>query len=56
MQQQGLSIEEIDTLTGPVIGWPKTGTFRLADLVGIDILGNVAKNFRSSTSMMSAPM
>lgn len=49
MQQQGLSIEEIDTLTGPVIGWPKTGTFRLADLVGIDILGHVAKNFLSST-------
>src|SRR6185437_15193042 len=34
-----------DALTGAVIGWPKTGTFRLSDLVGIDVLANVAKNF-----------
>jgi len=45
MGAQGLSIEEIDVLTGAVVGWPKTGTFRLADMVGIDVLGNVAKNF-----------
>ncbi len=45
MLQQGLSIEEVDALTGPVLGWPRTGTFRLADLVGIDILAHVAANF-----------
>ena len=45
MLEQGLSIEEVDALTGPAIGWPRTGTFRLADLVGIDILGHVATNF-----------
>ncbi len=45
MLEQGLSIEEIDVLTGPTIGWPRTGTFRLADLVGIDILAHVAANF-----------
>ena len=45
MKAQGLSIEEIDVLTGPVIGWPKTGTFRLADMVGIDVIYNVARNF-----------
>lgn len=45
MKAQGLSIEEIDLLTGPVIGWPKTGTFRLADMVGIDVIYNVARNF-----------
>ena len=45
MQEQGLSIEEIDLLTGPAVGWPKTGTFRLADLVGIDVAVNVARNF-----------
>lgn len=45
MQEQGLSIEEIDVLTGPAIGWPKTGTFRLADMVGLDVLGSVAQNF-----------
>jgi 3-hydroxyacyl-CoA dehydrogenase len=45
MLEQGLAIEEADALTGPAIGWPRTGTFRLADLVGIDILANVAANF-----------
>lgn len=45
MLQQGLSIEEADALTGPAIGWPRTGTFRLADMVGIDILAHVAANF-----------
>jgi len=45
MLEQGLTIEEVDALTGPVIGWPRTGTFRLADLVGIDILAQVAANF-----------
>ncbi|MGB8259762.1 MAG: 3-hydroxyacyl-CoA dehydrogenase NAD-binding domain-containing protein, partial [Terracidiphilus sp.] len=50
MGQQGLSIEEIDLLTGSVLGWPKTGTFRLADMVGIDVLGSVAKNFARNAS------
>jgi 3-hydroxyacyl-CoA dehydrogenase len=45
MLEQGLTIEEVDALTGPVLGWPRTGTFRLADLVGIDILAHVAANF-----------
>ena len=45
MGAHGLTIEEIDVLTGPVIGWPKTGTFRLADMVGIDVIYNVARNF-----------
>ena len=45
MKAQALTIEEIDVLTGPVIGWPKTGTFRLADMVGIDVIYNVARNF-----------
>ncbi|MBK8952551.1 MAG: 3-hydroxyacyl-CoA dehydrogenase [Chitinophagaceae bacterium] len=38
-----LSIDEIDALTGPVIGRPKSATFRTADLVGIDTLIKVAK-------------
>ncbi len=48
MKAQGLSIEEIDLLTGSVMGWPKTGTFRLADMVGIDVLGDVARNFEQN--------
>jgi 3-hydroxyacyl-CoA dehydrogenase len=45
MLEQGLTVEELDLLTGKAIGWPRTGTFRLADLVGIDILAHVAANF-----------
>jgi 3-hydroxyacyl-CoA dehydrogenase len=45
MMAQGLTIEEVDTLTGAALGWPKTGTFRLGDLVGIDVLSHVAANF-----------
>ena len=45
MMEQGLTIEEVDALTGSALGWPKTGTFRLGDLVGVDILGHVAANF-----------
>ena len=40
-----MTIEEVDALTGATLGWPKTGTFRLSDMVGIDVLANVAKNF-----------
>ena len=45
MMQQALTIEEVDALTGPALGWPRTGTFRLADMVGIDVLAHVAANF-----------
>lgn len=44
MLEDGYTPEEIDVLSGPIVGRPKTGTFRLFDLVGIDILGLVAKN------------
>jgi 3-hydroxyacyl-CoA dehydrogenase len=40
----GYTIEEIDMLTGPLIGRPKSGTFRLADVVGVDVLAYVAQN------------
>jgi 3-hydroxyacyl-CoA dehydrogenase len=45
MQVQGLSIEEVDTLTGNALGWPKTGTFRLGDMVGVHVMAHVATNF-----------
>jgi 3-hydroxyacyl-CoA dehydrogenase len=50
MLQQGLTIEEADALTGQAIGWPRTGTFRLADVVGIDVLAHVAANFPAGAS------
>jgi 3-hydroxyacyl-CoA dehydrogenase len=48
MQSLGLSIEEVDALTGRPMGWPKTGTFRLADMVGLDVLGSVVRNFAAN--------
>ena len=44
MQEMDLSIEEVDALTGSSVGWPKMATFRLADLVGLDVLGHVVRN------------
>lgn len=38
-----LSVDEIDALTGPVIGRPKSATFRTGDVVGLDTLVKVAK-------------
>ncbi|MEE9216308.1 MAG: 3-hydroxyacyl-CoA dehydrogenase/enoyl-CoA hydratase family protein, partial [Anaerolineales bacterium] len=35
------TVEEVDRLTGPLIGYPKTATYRLLDLVGIDVMGHV---------------
>lgn len=43
MEKLGLSIDEIESLTGPIIGRPKSATFRTADVVGIDTLVKVAK-------------
>lgn len=44
MKELGLSIDETDKLTGPVIGRPKSATFRTADVVGLDTLVKVADN------------
>src|ERR1700742_4706965 len=41
MQEMDLSVEDVDALTGTAAGWPKTATFRLADLVGLDVFGHV---------------
>src|SRR5437867_760437 len=38
------TIEEIDAITGPALGRPKSATFRTADIVGIDVLAHVATN------------
>lgn len=44
MQDMGLNIQEVDALTGPVTGRPKSATFRTGDVVGIDTLVKVANN------------
>jgi 3-hydroxyacyl-CoA dehydrogenase len=44
MQEEGYTTEEIDALTGPVLGMPKSATFRTLDIVGLDVLAQVVKN------------
>ena len=44
MQTLGMNVDEIDALTGPVMGRPKSATFRTGDLVGLDTLVQVAKD------------
>jgi 3-hydroxyacyl-CoA dehydrogenase len=39
-----MTIEEVDTLTGPAIGRPKSATFRTADIAGVDVVAKVAQN------------
>lgn len=44
MAALGMTVEEVDACTGPAVGWPKSATFRTADLVGLDVLMHVVKN------------
>jgi 3-hydroxyacyl-CoA dehydrogenase len=48
MQEGGYTIEEIDALTGPVPGMPKSATFRTLDIIGLDVFAHVVKNLRES--------
>lgn len=45
-EEMGLSVEAVDKLTGPVVGRPKSGTFRLSDVVGLDTTVNVCNNLK----------
>lgn len=47
MQKHDLNIDEVDKLTGPVIGRPKSATFRTSDVVGLDTLIKVAQNLHA---------
>jgi 3-hydroxyacyl-CoA dehydrogenase len=46
--ENNYTVEEVDAITGPVIGRPKTATFRLIDLVGIDVWDHVGRNLTPS--------
>ncbi|MGH9328311.1 MAG: 3-hydroxyacyl-CoA dehydrogenase NAD-binding domain-containing protein [Terriglobia bacterium] len=48
MQEYGFSTEDIDALTGPVMGLPKSATFRLLDIVGLDVMARVVRNLQES--------
>ncbi len=47
-QEIDLTVEEADTLTGSILGRPKTGTFKLGDLVGLDTAINVTKGLQEN--------
>ncbi len=44
LQSDGFTVEEVDELTGPLVGNPKTATFRTLDLVGVDVAAHVLRN------------
>ncbi len=44
-----LSVEEVDALTGPAIGRPRSATFRTADIAGVDVVAKVARNVYQGT-------
>merc|ERR1711981_923126 len=44
----GLTVEEVDKMTGPVMGRPKSATFRTCDVVGLDTLVHVANGLKAN--------
>ncbi|MFN3342478.1 MAG: 3-hydroxyacyl-CoA dehydrogenase NAD-binding domain-containing protein [Flavobacteriales bacterium] len=48
VDEMGLSVEEVDKLTGPVLGRPKSATFRTCDVVGLDTLVHVANGLQQN--------
>jgi 3-hydroxyacyl-CoA dehydrogenase len=49
MDQSGLTIDEVDALTGPLLGRPKSATFRTGDLSGLDVLAHVSAGLAQTT-------
>ena len=57
MSKLGMTVEEVDACTGPALGWPKSATFRTADIVGLDVLTHVVKNiYETATADESREM
>ena len=48
MSDLDMTVEEVDACTGPAVGWPKSATFRTADIVGLDVLVHVVKNIHET--------
>jgi len=48
MSTLGMTVEEVDACTGPAVGWPKSATFRTADIVGLDVLMHVVRNIHDT--------
>ncbi len=50
MEQDGLTVEEVDALTGPAMARPKSASFRTLDMVGLDVFLHVAETVRNSAA------
>ena len=48
VEEMGLTVEEVDKLSGPIIGRPKSATFRTCDVVGLDTLVHVANGIKAN--------
>lgn len=46
----GFTVEEVDQLNGPLMGRPRTGSYRLGDMVGLDIVAHVVQNLQDALS------
>jgi 3-hydroxyacyl-CoA dehydrogenase len=55
MSAAGLTVDEVDAITGPAIGRPKSATFRTMDLAGVDILAAVARDLGARLSPDEQP-
>ena len=55
MEASGLTVAEVDAITGPAIGRPKSATFRTMDLAGIDILAAVARDLATRLPAAEQP-
>lgn len=55
MERHGLNPETVDALTGPVVGHPRSATFRTLDLVGLDVLAFVARNIAANVPAEERP-
>ncbi|MFH2103237.1 MAG: 3-hydroxyacyl-CoA dehydrogenase NAD-binding domain-containing protein [Chloroflexota bacterium] len=48
IMENDYTVDEVDALTGPLMGHPKTATFRLIDLVGVDVWDHVGRNLKEA--------
>lgn len=48
--EDGYTVEEVDALTGPLMGMPKSASFRLIDVIGLDVWAQVARNVYAGTA------
>ncbi len=56
LEEEGLMVEEVDAVTGPLLGRPRSATLRLCDLIGLDVLARVARTAFENLSASERPL